>query len=153
MPKSDAITVVCENRRARHEYEVHESVEAGLALTGSEVKALRGGHGNLAEAYVRFENGEAWLVDAHISPYAQAGRNNHEAKRPRKLLLGKNQILRLAPRVSQKGLTAIPLRLYFKGPWAKVEVALARGKKLHDKRQSLKEADDRREMDRALKHR
>ena len=153
MPKSDAITVVCENRRARHEYEVQESVEAGLALTGSEVKALRGGHGNLAEAYVRFENGEAWLVDAHISPYAQAGRNNHEAKRPRKLLLGKNEILRMAPRVSQKGLTAIPLRLYFKGPWAKVEVALARGKKLHDKRQSLKEADDRREMERALKHR
>ena len=153
MAKSDAIKVICENRRARHEYEVQESVEAGLALTGSEVKALRGGHGNLAEAYVRFENGEAWLVDAHISPYAQAGHNNHEAKRPRKLLLGKNEILRLAPRVSQKGLTAIPLRLYFKGPWAKVEVALARGKKLHDKRQSLKEADDRREMDRALKHR
>ena len=81
-----ALTVVCENRRARHEYEVQESVEAGLALTGSEVKALRGGHGNLAEAYVRFDNGEAWLVDAHISPYAQAGHNNHEAKRPRKLL-------------------------------------------------------------------
>ena len=153
MAKSDAITVVCENRRARHEYEVQDTLEAGLALTGSEVKALRGGHGNLAEAYVRFDNGEAWLVDAHISPYAQAGRNNHEAKRPRKLLLAKNEILKWAPRVSQKGLTAIPLRLYFKGPWAKVEVALARGKKLHDKRQSLKEADDRREMDRALKHR
>lgn len=153
MAKSDKITVVCENRRARHEYEVQDTVEAGLALTGSEVKALRGGHGNLAEAYVRFDKGEAWLVDAHISPYAQAGQNNHEAKRPRKLLLAKNEILRWAPRVSQKGLTAIPLRLYFKGAWAKVEVGLARGKKLHDKRQSLKEADDRREMDRALKHR
>ncbi len=153
MAKSEAIKVVCENRRARHEYEVQDTVEAGLMLTGSEVKALRGGHGNLAEAYVRFENGEAWLVDAHISPYAQAGRNNHEAKRPRKLLLGKMEIVRWAPRVSQKGLTAIPLKLYFKGPWAKVEIGLARGKKLHDKRNSLKEADDKREMDRALKPR
>jgi SsrA-binding protein len=151
--KSDAITIVCENRRARHEYEVQDTVEAGLVLTGSEVKALRGGHGNLAEAYVRFEHGEAWLVDAHISPYAQAGRDNHEAKRPRKLLLANSEIARWAPRVSQKGLTAIPLKLYFKGAWAKVEVGLARGKKLHDKRQSLKEADDKREMDRALKHR
>jgi SsrA-binding protein len=151
--KSEAIKVICVNRKARYEFEVHDTVEAGLELTGSEVKALRGGHGNLAEAYVRFENGEAWLVDAHISPYAQASRNNHEAKRTRKLLLQKGEILRWAPKVSEKGLTVIPLRMYFKGAWAKVEIALARGKKLHDKRQSLKEADDRREMAKALKPR
>jgi SsrA-binding protein len=151
--KKSEISPICENRKARHEYEILETVEAGIALTGSEVKSLRNGKGNLNEAYVRFEGGEAWLTDAHIPPYAEANRNNHEPKRSRKLLLGRGEIERWSSRVSEKGLTAVPLRMYFKGPWVKLELALGRGKKLHDKRQALKEADDRREMDRALKAR
>lgn len=144
---------ICENRRARHEYEILDTIEAGIALTGSEVKSLRGGRGSITEAYVLLENGDAWLVDANISPYAQANRFNHEPKRRRKLLLHQAELNRWSKRVIEKGLTVVPLRMYFDGPWVKVEIAMARGKKLHDKRDAAREREDRREMDRAVRGR
>ena len=151
--KAPTRKLICENRRARHEYELLDTLEAGVALTGSEVKSLRGGKGSIAEAYVAFEDGEAWLLDAHISPYAQANRYNHETRRKRKLLLHAAEILRWQRRVAEKGLTAVPLEMYFEGPWVKVKIALARGKKLHDKRDASREREDRREMDRAMRAR
>lgn len=144
---------ICENRRARHEYEILDTLEAGLVLSGSEVKSLRGGRGSIAEGYALFEDGEAWLVDAHISPYAQANRFNHETRRRRKLLMHSNERARWARRVVEKGLTVVPLRMYFEGPWVKVELGLARGKKLHDKRESEREREDQREIDRAMRAR
>lgn len=144
---------IAENRRARHEFEILDTLEAGLALLGSEVKSLRGGKGSIAEAYVHFEDGEAWLVDAHIQPYPQANRNNHEPRRRRKLLVHQSERARWSKRVAEKGLTVVPLRLYFEGPWVKVEIALARGKKLHDKRDAARDREDRREMDRAMRAR
>lgn len=146
-------TPICENRKARHEFELLEIFEAGVALLGSEVKSLRNGHGSIAEAYVRIEDGQAWLVDAHIAPYAQANRENHEPRRRRRLLLHRTELRKLIKKVTEKGLTIVPLRMYFLGPWAKVEVALARGRKVHDKRAALKEKTDKREMDRALRGR
>lgn len=142
---------ICENRRARHEFEILDTLEAGMELVGSEVKSLRAGRANLTDAYVRFEKGEAFLVDAHISPYAQAGPFNHDPRRVRRLLISAAERERWARKVAEKGLTVVALRMYFQGPWAKVEVALARGKKLYDKRASMKEDDDRREMDRAMR--
>ena len=144
---------ICENRRARHEFEILDTLEAGLALVGSEVKSLRGGKGSIAEAYVAFEDGEAWLVDSHVQPYPQANRFNHEPRRRRKLLLNQSERARWAKRVVEKGLTVVPLRMYFQGPWVKVEIALARGKKLHDKRDAARDREDRREMDRAMRGR
>lgn len=136
------------NRRARFEYELTDSFEAGLALTGSEVKSLRDGRGNLQEAYVRLQGGEAFLMQCHISPYAQANRNNHEALRPRKLLLNAAELAKLDKAVGQKGMTIVPKRLYLKGRLIKLEIALGKGKKLHDKRHSLKAKDAKRDMDR-----
>lgn len=144
---------ICENRRARHEFEMLETLEAGVALLGSEVKSLRGGKGSIAEAYVAFEGGEAWLVDSHVQPYPQANRFNHEPRRRRKLLLHQSERVRWSKRVAEKGLTVVPLRMYFEGPWVKVEIALARGKKLHDKRDAARDREDRREMDRAMRSR
>ncbi len=150
--KGKARRVIAENRKARHEYDILDRVEAGLVLTGSETKSLRDGKGNIAEAYVRFENGEAFLLDAHIPQYPQAGPyNNHEPRRPRKLLLSRDQLGRWSRKVQEKGLTAVPLLLYFQGPWAKLEIGLARGRKLHDKRQAIKERDTKREVQRALR--
>jgi len=143
--------LIAENRKARHEYEILEKVEAGLVLLGSETKSLRGGKGNIAEAWVRVEAGEAWLVDAHIPPYPQAGpHQNHEPRRPRKLLLKALELDRLARRVQEKGLSLIPLQLYFDGPWVKVELGLGRGRKLHDKREAIKEREGAREARRAM---
>lgn len=142
---------ICENRRARHTYEILERIEAGLSLTGSEVKSLRSGHATITEAYVRFEGGEAWLVDAHIPQYPQAGPyNNHEPARPRKLLLKVGELDRWQRKVAEKGLTAVPLQLYFKGAWVKLEMGLGRGRKLHDKRAALKERTDKRDAERAM---
>ncbi|MBI5478960.1 MAG: SsrA-binding protein SmpB, partial [Deltaproteobacteria bacterium] len=141
----------CENRRARHEYSILDTMEAGVALAGSEVKSLRAGGASLAEAYVRFEDGEAWLVDAHIAAYEPASSQNHDPRRRRKLLLRRTEMDRWAKRARERGLTAVPLRLYFRGPWAKLEVGLGRGRKLHDKRAAMKERDDRREMDRGAR--
>lgn len=136
------------NRRARHEYELHDTMEAGLALLGSEVKSLRAGKGNLQEAYVALQPDGVWLLQCHISPYSHANRQNHEPMRPRRLLLHQHEIQKLRKATAEKGFTVVPLRLYLKGSLVKVEIAVARGKKLHDKRHALKERDARREMER-----
>jgi SsrA-binding protein len=139
------------NRRAFHDYFVDERYEAGLVLTGTEVKSLRAGKANLRDGYVRVDGREAWLENVHISGYPQAAFGNHEPTRPRKLLLHGNEIATLIGKVKQRGYTIIPLRLYFSRNHAKVEIGLARGKRQYDKRQALAEADARREMERALK--
>lgn len=141
------------NRKARHEYHIEETYEAGIALSGTEVKSIRAGKANLQDSYARVENGELILYNMHISPYEQGNRFNHEPKRPRKLLMHKREIMRLFGRTREKGLSLIPLKVYFKGSWVKVELALARGKKKYDKREDIAERDARREMDRALKGR
>lgn len=140
------------NRRARFEYHIDESVEAGLVLTGSEVKSLRAGKAQLKDSYGRLFKGELWLFNAHISEYDPSAQFGHEPTRSRKLLLHRREIDRLTGKMKEKGLTLIPLRIYFKNGRAKVELGLARGKKLHDKRDSIKERETKREMDRAMKH-
>lgn len=145
--------VIARNRRAKFEYEYLEVFEAGLSLLGSEVKSLRAGKGTIAEAYVRMKKGEAWLIGANFSPYAQASYNNHETDRPRKLLLNQRELKTLSRVTKDRGLTIVPLELYFKGPWVKLEIALGRGRKQHDKREYLKKKQDRREMNRDFKDR
>ena len=142
---------VAQNRRARHEYHVEETLEAGLVLTGTEIKSIRAGRANLAEAYARVERGEAWLIGAHIAPYAQASRFNHEPTRTRKLLLHRDQIAELAGKTQTRGYTLVPLRLYLRDGLAKVELGLARGRKAHDKRRVIAERDARRELERETK--
>jgi SsrA-binding protein len=141
------------NRRARFEYAIEDTFEAGIVLTGTEIKSIRAGHVNLAEAYARIEHGEAWLIGAHIAPYDQGNRNNHEPRRTRKLLLHRTQIAELTGLTQQKGLTLVPMRLYLRNGRAKLEVGLARGKKAHDKRRSIAERDMRRELARETKAR
>ena len=141
---------IASNRKARHEYHILERLETGIALTGTEVKSLRAGKVALREAYAQERGGELWLVGATIEPYEQGNRANHEPTRDRKLLAHKHEIEELASRVAEKGLTLIPLRLYFKRGRAKLELALARGKKQHDKRDSIREREVKREMDRAM---
>lgn len=145
--------LIASNRRAHHEYEILETHEAGLVLQGTEVKALRDGRADLKEAYARIEGTEAWLLGCHISPYAQGNRANHDPLRPRKLLLHRGEINRLLGRVMEKGLTLVPLRLYFKHGRAKVELGLARGRKVRDKRQAIREREERREMERTVRER
>lgn len=144
---------VCVNRKARHDYFIEETYEAGLVLRGSEVKSLRDGKANLKDSYARVLNGEAFLLNAHISPYPAANQFNHEPTRTRKLLLRQQEIRRLAGKVQERGLTLIPLRLYFKNGKAKVELGLARGKKLYDKREALRRKAAEREVERSLKSR
>ena len=139
---------IATNRRARHEYEILETVEAGLVLRGSEVKSVRDGMVNFKDSYASIRNGEGWLLGCHINPYSHGTDANHDPERDRKLLLHKREVARLGGKISEKGLTLVPLRLYFKGGRAKVEIGLARGKKLHDKRSALREREVRREMDR-----
>jgi SsrA-binding protein len=143
--------LIASNRRARHEYHIEESVEAGLVLTGTEVKALRSAGASLSDAYARIEDGEAWLHHLHIPPYEAGSIFNHDPLRARKLLLHRRQIQRLAGKVSQRGYTLVPLRLYFSRGRAKVELALARGKKLYDKREAIGERQADREAQRAVK--
>lgn len=145
--------LVATNRKAWHDYLILENLEAGLVLVGTEVKSLREGRANLKDSFARIKNGEAYLYNAHISPYGQAGPNNHDPTRTRKLLLHRQEINRLIGRVAEKGLTLIPLKLYFKRGKAKVELALARGKKLYDKREKLKARVHEREIARAFKKR
>ncbi len=140
------------NRRARHEYAIEETLEAGIVLTGTEIKSVRAHRVNLAEAYARIDHGEAWLVGAHIATYAQGNRWNHEPTRTRKLLLHRDQIAELVGLTNQKGLTIVPLRLYIRGGNAKLEIAVARGKKTHDKRRTIAERDMRRELQREAKN-
>lgn len=140
------------NRKAFHDYSIEETLEAGLVLVGSEIKSLRDGKANLRESYVRVEGGEAWLINAHIGAYPQGGTHfNHEPLRRRKLLLHGNEIIYLRAKVEQKGLTLVPLRIYLARGKAKLEIAVARGKKLYDKREALAERDARRDMERAVR--
>jgi len=142
---------IASNRRAFHDYFIDEKYEAGMALTGTEVKSLRAGKANLRDGYVRLDGNEAWLENVHISPYTQGGYVNHEPMRPRKLLLHRREIATLIGKTRQKGFTLIPLRMYFLGNHAKVEIGLARGKRQYDKRVALAEADAKREMERAIR--
>lgn len=151
--KADAIKNIAENRRARHDYFIEEAFEAGIALQGTEVKSCRLGKVSLQDSHARVENGEVILYNVHISPYEQGNRFNHEAKRPRKLLLHKHEILRLFGKVREKGLTLVPLKFYFKNGKVKVELALARGKKLYDKRADIIAREHRRDIERALRGR
>lgn len=144
------VTVVATNRRARHDYVIEETVEAGLVLTGTEVKSLRRGRASLAEAYVSFSGGEAWLENAHIPEYGEGAWTNHSPRRKRKLLLHDDEIQSLAVDSRDKGTTVVPLRLYFVKGRAKVEIALARGKRLYDKRQALRRKEDEREAKAAM---
>ena len=139
------------NRRARHDYTIEETLEAGLVLTGTEIKSVRAHKVNIAEAYARVEKGEAWLIGAHIAEYAQGNRNNHAPTRTRKLLLHRDQIAELTGLQAAKGLTIVPLRLYLRGGRAKLEIGVAKGKKSHDKRRSIAERDMRRELERESK--
>jgi SsrA-binding protein len=143
--------VVCLNRKARHDYFIEEVLEAGIVLVGTEVKSLREGRANLKDSYGIIKDGELFLLNCHISPFTQANRFNHDPLRTRKLLLKKREIKKLFGKIKQRGFTLVPLRIYFKGKYAKVELGLGKGKRQYDKRAALKEADDKREIARALK--
>ena len=142
---------IATNKQASYRYHLLEKWEAGLVLTGTEVKSLRGGKAQLKDGYASVQNGEVWLHNVHIPPYEPATRENHEPERPRKLLMHRREIERLMGRTREKGLTLVPTRLYFKGPHAKVEIALAKGKDVRDKREGIRARESKREMDRALR--
>ena len=144
---------IARNKQASYRYHLLEKWEAGLVLQGSEVKSLRDGKAQIKDGYAALKDRELWLFNVHIPPYAQAARDNHEPERPRKLLMHRREIERLIGKIQQKGLTLVPTRVYFKGSHAKVELALGKGKDLHDKRRDLKAKDQRREIERALRER
>jgi SsrA-binding protein len=148
-----SIKVVATNRKALYQYRLHDTIEAGLVLKGTEIKSIRAGQVSLREGFVLFEGGEAWLVNVHIAAYDPASRQNHEPRRRRKLLLHRREIDRLRGRAQEKGFTVVPIKLYLKDGRAKVEIALARGKKQHDKRQAIAERESKRRIDRTLKER
>ncbi|MCL0095524.1 SsrA-binding protein SmpB [Dehalococcoidia bacterium] len=148
--KSETITI---NRKVYHDYLIEDTIEAGLVLTGTEIKSIRLGRMNLRDSFARPEGGELWLVGAHIARYEQGGRYNHEPARPRKLLLHKDEILKLSLMVEKKGLTLVPLKVYLKRGIAKVELGVARGKRLHDKRRTIIQRETEREMARVMKAR
>jgi SsrA-binding protein len=151
-PPFDKKKVVAENRRARFDYFVEDRLEAGIQLVGTEVKALRQGEGSIAESYATVDGDEAWLINSHIPEYSHGNRMNHEPRRPRKLLLKKREIGKLQGAITRQGLTLVPLSMYFNGSGkAKVELALARGKKMHDKRETIKERDWKRDQARLLR--
>jgi SsrA-binding protein len=143
--------VVVSNRKARHDYHILERIEAGIVLKGTEVKSLRKGNANLQDSYAVVKNGEVWLLGMHISPYEQGNINNHDPLRTRKLLLQKKEIRKLLTKVEEKGLTLVPLAVYFKGPHAKIELAVAQGKKSYDKREAIKQREAKREISKHLK--
>ncbi len=143
--------IICVNRKARFDYEIEDVYEAGLSLLGTEVKSLRDGRVNLKDAYADVRQGEVYLVNAHIDPYEQGNRNNHDPERPRKLLLHKEEIRRLIGKTQERGLTLVPTRMYFTGGRAKVEIGLGKGKKNYDKRQDLKRRDAERDIQRAIR--
>ena len=151
MAKPQGEKLIVDNRRARHDFHLSDRVEAGVVLSGTEVKALREGKATLQQAYAEVRDGEAWLVGLHIPEYVQANRANHEPDRPRKLLLHRREIDRLYGQVREKGFTLVPTRLYFKDGRVKAEIALARGKELRDKRRSIADRDAKRHMERELK--
>ena len=147
----EKIKIVCDNRKARHEYNFLEVFEAGIELRGTEVKSLRAGKGNIQDAYAKIEDGQMILYNMHISPYEMGNRFNHDPKRPRRLLLHKNEIIKLYSKVREKGLTIIPTKVYFSKSLIKVEIALAQGKKIYDKREDMISKTIRRETERSLK--
>jgi SsrA-binding protein len=149
----DPSRIVARNRRARFEFDLMESFEAGIVLTGTEVKSLRTGKASLEEAYAGVDREEVWLYGCDIPEYLQANRMNHKPKRPRKLLLHRHEIDRLMSKVSERGLTLVPLKIYFKEGMAKVEICIAKGRKLYDKREALKKQDAKRDIDRAARGR
>jgi len=151
MKKKKGVQPVVENRKARHEYHIEETYEAGMVLVGTEVKSLRMGKGNLQDAYAVVKSGEVWVNNFHISPYEQGNQFNHDPKRPKKLLLHKSEIRRLLSMQREKGFTLIPLKIFFKHGLAKVDLAVAVGKKLYDKRQDIAERDSKRDIERAIK--
>jgi SsrA-binding protein len=146
-----ATRTLAENRRAFFDYQIERRIEAGIALLGSEIKSVRGGHVNLRDGYARVENGEVWLRNVHIAPWTQASYANHEPTRPRKLLLHRSEIGQLAGELSQKGFTLVPLRLYVRNGVAKVELGVARGKKRYDKREAIRRRELEREVESALR--
>ena len=150
-PAASAIKIVCENRKARFDYHIEDRIEAGVALTGSEVKALRQGQANLANAYADIRNSEAFLLQGHIAPYDKGGYANHDPMRKRKLLLHREELDKLAGKIQAKGMTLVPLKIYFKNGRAKIELGLAIGKKAHDKRAATKEREVNRELKRVMK--
>lgn len=150
--QEDKIKIISDNRQARFLYEILETFEAGVQLVGTEVKSIRAGKVNLRDGYALLRNGEALLINVHISPYdASSEYFNHDPRRSRKLLLNRKELNKLIGQVEQKGLTLVPLKMYFKGSWVKITLGLGKGKKLHDKREDLKRRQDQREMQRAVK--
>lgn len=152
MLKSD-MKIVCQNRKAFHDYSIEETLEAGIQLLGTEVKSLRDGRANLMDSYVLIKDSEVLLLNCHISPYSHGNIMNHDPLRTRKLLLHRKEIDRLRGKMQQKGYTLIPLKIYFKGSYAKVEVGLAKGKKTYEKREAIKEREDKRTIERAMRRR
>ncbi|MGI5863806.1 MAG: SsrA-binding protein SmpB [Myxococcales bacterium] len=151
--QQEGVKVVARNKRARFDYAIEETIEAGLELMGSEVKSLREGHANLSDSYAMPEGGEVWLHNMNISPYKAASMLGHEPLRKRKLLLNKREIAKLTVKVKERGYTLVPLQVYFKNGWAKIELGLGRGKTGVDRREDIKERETRRELDRALRRR
>jgi SsrA-binding protein len=149
--KNEGIKVIAQNRKASHDYELLDHFEAGLVLTGTEIKSIRANRVNLQRSYVQNQEGELWLVEAHISPYEHGNRENHDPVRPRKLLLNRREINKILDNLATKGTTLVPTRLYLKDGRAKVEVALAKGKKLYDKRAAIAKKDSDRQLERALR--
>jgi len=148
-----SIKLICRNKRALHEYNVFDTLECGVVLTGTEVKSLRDGSASLEDAYAKIVSGEVWLIGSDIPEYAMGNRLNHKPKRPRKLLLHRREIAKFAGKASERGYTLVPLKMYFKEGRAKVELAVARGKQFHDKRQDQKKAEAQREIRRVMKDR
>lgn len=150
---AEGIKVVAQNKKARHDYHIEETYEAGLVLTGTEIKSVRAGKVNLRDSYARIKDGEVFLLNMHISPYEQGNRFNHDPLRTRKLLLHKREINKLIGLTKEKGYTLVPLKIYLKNGLAKVDLAVAKGKKLYDKRESMKKRDAQREIERAFRER
>lgn len=148
---TEHIKIIAENRKARHDYFIIDKYEAGIVLKGTEVKSLRGGRANLKDAYGRIQNGEVFVHQLHISPYKFAYYNNHDPLRPRKLLLHRNEIKKIYAKVNEKGMSLVPLRLYFKQGKAKLVLAVVKGKRKYDKRESIRQRDEKRDLDRAKK--
>lgn len=150
---SGGIKIISENRKAFHDYYIEDRVEAGIILTGTEIKSIRNGRVNLKDSYARLDNGEVWVHQMHISPYEQGNRFNHDPLRPRKLLLHRSEINKLIGKIQQQGLTLVPIKIYLKKGMAKVELAVGQGKKNYDKRQALAEREGKRDIERALRDR
>jgi SsrA-binding protein len=151
--QDESVKIICRNRRAFHEYAIEDTLECGIVLTGTEVKSLREGAGGLEDAYAKIDDGEVWLIGSDIPEYSMGNRMNHKPKRSRKLLLHRREIAKFAGKASERGFTLVPLKMYFKNGRAKVELAVARGKQLHDKRQAAKKADAQKEIRRAMSER